>query len=92
MARLLAYMQENCNLCGDSKFFDVGHGMGRPVFHTALLQPPVGQTFGTEFNPELYHQSMLVLRELADRVPLLRSTPRVFLMDSNIKDIVSLNP
>ena len=56
-----------------------------------ILATPV-QSFGTEFNPQLYKQSMLALVECAQAIPMLKESPRVFFMDQNIKDMTSLEP
>eukprot|EP00038_Savillea_parva_P028924 m.67783 g.67783 ORF g.67783 m.67783 type:complete len:1010 (+) comp8468_c0_seq2:201-3230(+) len=92
MARLFDALQTTCELGPDSWFMDLGHGMGRPPIHAALLDPPVAGAVGTEFNPELYKQSMLALRECTQSVKGLEESSRVFFMDANIKDFMSLNP
>lgn len=85
--------------------------------HAAAMHPHIGASFGTEFNPQLYKQSMLALYDAATKLPCFRvcfllffkyrshhfdswlimclvcqRDPRVFFMDANIKDIMSLNP
>ncbi len=71
---------------------DLGHGMGRPSMHAAALHPHIAASFGTEFNPHLYKQSMLVLLDTAKQFPCFRGDPRVFFMDTNIKDFANMNP
>ncbi|EGD72899.1 hypothetical protein PTSG_04628 [Salpingoeca rosetta] len=92
MAKLLTLLQNKCELNENATFLDLGHGMGRPNFHAAALTPPVKASVGTEYNPHLYKQSMLVLRELAQEDPSYLANPRVFFMDRNIRDLSSIVP
>ncbi len=61
-----------CEFDESALFFDLGHGMGRPSFHAAALHPHIAASFGTEFNPQLYKQSMLVLTDVCRRLPCFR--------------------
>jgi hypothetical protein len=46
--------------------------MGRPSMHAATLHPHIAASFGTEFNPQLYKQSMHVLLESYTKIPCLQ--------------------
>lgn len=60
-----------CEFDTTALFFDLGHGMGRPSMHAAALHPHIAASFGTEFNPQLYKQSMHVLLDTAQKIPCL---------------------
>ena len=93
LSRLFEVLKEECSLDSTSRFFDIGHGMGRPSMHAALLQPPPLEASGTEFNPSLYAQSMLLLRDAVRKFPqTLAVHPRVFFFDANVLDFTSLEP
>ena len=92
MSRLFDVMRTKFDFDSNAWFMDLGHGMGRPSMHAAALQPPVAGAFGTEFNPQLYKQSMLALVECTQSITCFQKTPRTFFLDANIKDLTSLNP
>lgn len=92
MHKLFEVLRNQFELGKDSWFMDLGHGMGRPTMHAAALKPGIAGSFGTEFNPQLYKQSMLTLVECAELITHLKESPRVFFMDQNIKGITSLVP
>ena len=66
------------------------------------------QSFGTEYNPELYKQSMRILTEVSEEIACfkvdlvlvlnythskhMQTNPRTFFMDANIRDFNVLNP
>jgi hypothetical protein len=92
MAHLLEFMQSKCDLDESAMFMDLGHGMGRPTIHAALLRPHIAAAFGTEFNPALYKQSMLALAECDSQIKSLQEKPRIFFLDANIKHFATLCP
>eukprot|EP00045_Choanoeca_perplexa_P014204 m.165793 g.165793 ORF g.165793 m.165793 type:complete len:768 (+) comp16605_c0_seq2:52-2355(+) len=92
MTRMLKFLRQECELDEESMLIDLGHGMGRPNLHAAALVPPIKASIGTEFNPQLYKQSMLALAELVQVCPQLARRPSVLFMDQNIKDLHSFNP
>eukprot|EP00042_Codosiga_hollandica_P044738 m.446107 g.446107 ORF g.446107 m.446107 type:complete len:725 (+) comp56864_c0_seq10:31-2205(+) len=90
--KLFDALVTKCEFGSSSSFMDLGHGMGRPSLHVAALHPHIKHSFGTEFNPELYKQSMRILAEVADAIPCFKEQPRVYFMDANIRDLNSMNP
>jgi hypothetical protein len=66
----------------------------------------IHKVLGTEFNPHLYKSSMLALQDVTEKIPCflvsysastaktltVQTRPRVFFMDSNIKDLSSMQP
>eukprot|EP00039_Didymoeca_costata_P013910 m.218001 g.218001 ORF g.218001 m.218001 type:complete len:749 (+) comp15897_c0_seq4:426-2672(+) len=94
LSKLFEVMRTKCEMDESAWFIDLGHGMGRPSMHAAALHPHVKAAFGTEYNPQLYKQSMLALLDCC-KTPgseCLLENPRVFFMDSNIKDFNTMNP
>eukprot|EP00049_Salpingoeca_infusionum_P002758 m.59463 g.59463 ORF g.59463 m.59463 type:complete len:792 (-) comp11772_c0_seq2:1918-4293(-) len=92
MSKVLQYLQKHCELDESAIFLDLGHGMGRPNLHVAALTPRIKYSLGTDCNPELYKQSMLVLKDMTEQFPVLLETPRLFFFDANIQDLKNLSP
>ncbi|TDH65690.1 hypothetical protein CCR75_006894 [Bremia lactucae] len=61
--RVVDYLKDNCELTKNSRFIDVGSGLGKPNFHVAM-DPGVQVSYGIELEELRWHLSLHNLRSI----------------------------
>lgn len=84
-------MCSDCDFGRDSVFLDVGAGLGKPSFHTAI-SPGVKLSLGVELIGTRWWQSMCLLNHCLDAPRLCPYAKKVFFAHANVMDTASFDP
>ena len=84
-------MCAECDFGKDSVFLDVGAGLGKPSFHTAVT-PGVRLSFGVELIGTRWWQSLCLLNHCLDAPRLSQYAKKVFFAHANVMDTESFDP
>jgi SAM-dependent methyltransferase len=86
MQKVLQTLVDECDLTTESRFLDVGSGLGKPNLHAAVF-PGVAASVGIECERLRFQLGMLNLRNVLKR----RGMP-VYFVNGDIEDVISLEP
>lgn len=89
--KIVLKMIEICDLSSNSIFLDIGAGLGKPNFHTAIY-PGCKMSLGIEIQGSRWWQSMNLLHTALNDPELSPDINRVFLAHANIMDMETLDP
>lgn len=90
--RVVDALEAHAGLCADSKFLDIGAGLGKPNLHVAV-SPGVRMSVGIELMPVRWQLSLLNLRAALKSSPLARrKMPNVAFARRDATEVACLDP
>lgn len=89
--RVIDFLKDNCEFTSQSKFIDIGSGLGKPNFHAAV-DPGVAVSYGVELEVLRWHLSLHNLKSIVKSDLYKNKSNRVIFTAGDITDAKTFNP